>query len=53
MESFEELISNSSSAPNSIITSGIPEISTEQLKNKIKLFAKFIQLSKNIYQNYR
>ena len=37
MESFEELISNSSSAPNSIITSGIPEISTEQLKNEIKL----------------
>ena len=37
MESFEELISNSSSAPNSIITSGIPKKSTEQLKNEIKL----------------
>ena len=33
MESFEKPDSNSSSAP----TSGIPEISTEQLKNEIKL----------------
>ena len=37
MESFEKPDSNSSSAPNSIITSGIPKKSTEQLKNEIKL----------------
>ena len=37
MESFEKPDSNSSSAPTSITTSEIPEISTEQLKNEIKL----------------
>ena len=37
MESFEKPDSNSSSAPTSITTSVIPEISTEQLKNEIKL----------------
>ena len=37
MESFEKPDSNSSSAPTSITTSEIPEISTEQLKKEIKL----------------
>ena len=37
MESFERPDSNSSSAPTSITTSVIPEISTEQLKDEIKL----------------
>ena len=37
MESFERPDSNSSSAPTSITTSEIPEISTEQLKKEIKL----------------